>query len=53
VVIGLKYSKIFLSEMRVSRLATVKGEEERKVGVVGIQEILVPEVESVVSGDNR
>ena len=50
--VGLKDRKIFLPEMRISRLATVKGEKERKVGVVGIQEILVPEVESVVSGDN-
>ena len=39
VVVRFENCQIFLTEMPVPRLATVKGEEKRIIGVVGIEKI--------------
>ena len=51
--VGLKDRKIFLPEMRISRLATVKGEEKREICIVGVEQIQGTQVEDVVAGNRR
>jgi hypothetical protein len=53
VVVGLKDREIFLPEMAISRLATVKGEEKREIRVVGVEQIQGTQVEDVVAGNRR
>ena len=52
-VVRLKDSEILLPEMEVARLATVEGEEERKIRVIGVQQIQGTQVEDVVAGNRR
>src|ERR1700722_7969098 len=49
VVIGLEDREIFLPEMLIARLATVKGEEKREVRVVGVEQVQRTQVEDVVT----
>jgi len=53
VVVGLQNGKIFLSEMGIARLATVKGKEKREVRVIRIEQIQRAQVEDVIAGDCR
>ena len=53
VVICLQDGEIFLSEMEVARLATVKGEEEREIRVIGVEQIQGTQVEDVVARNRR
>ena len=39
--------------MLIARLATVKGEQKREIGVVGVKQIQGTQVEDVVAGDRR
>src|SRR5882724_11570140 len=50
-VIRFEHCQIFLSELAVPGITGVQGEKKRQVGVVGVQQIQVPEVEGVVSRD--
>ena len=52
-VVGLKDREILLSEMEVAMLATVEGEEKRKVRIVGVEQIERTQVEGVVAGNRR
>ncbi len=52
-VVGLEDRKIFLPEMRIARLATVKGEEKREIRIVGVKQIQGAQVVSVVAGNRR
>lgn len=52
-VIRLKNREIFLPEVPVARLATVEGKEERKVGVVRVEQVEVAKVEDVIAGNRR
>src|SRR6266550_3673838 len=45
--------QILLTEMAILTLPTVKGEEKRIIGVVGIEKIKRPEVKSVIAGNCR
>jgi len=45
--------QILLTEVAVLTLATVKGEEKRIIGVVGVEKIKRPEVKSVIAGNCR
>ena len=38
-VVGLQNREIFLTKMAIPRLATVKGEEEREIRVIGVEQI--------------
>ena len=53
VVIGLQDREIFLAQMGVAGLATVKGEEKREIRVVGVEQIQGTQVEDVVAGNRR
>jgi hypothetical protein len=52
-VVGLQNCEIFLPEMAIPRLATVKGEEEREIRIVGVEQIQGTQVEDVVAGNRR
>ena len=52
-VIGFKDREILLPEMRIARLATVKGEEKREIRVVGVEQIQGTQVVDVVAGNRR
>jgi hypothetical protein len=51
VVVGFEDRQIFLAEVRVPRLATVKGEKEGIVGVICVKEVEITQVEDMVSGN--
>src|SRR5258708_35354390 len=53
VVVGLQDGEIFLAEMDVARLATVKGEKKREIRIVGVEQIQGTQVEGVVAGNRR
>src|SRR5882762_508357 len=53
VVVGLEDREIFLPEMLIARLATVKGEQKREIRIVGVEQIQVTEIKDVVAGDCR
>src|ERR1700730_8019212 len=53
VVVGLKDGEILLAEMGIPRLATVKGEEEREIRVVGVEQIQRTQIEDVIAGHRR
>ena len=53
VVVGLKNREIFLPEMAIPRLATVKGEEEREIRIIGVEQIQGTQVEDVVARNRR
>ena len=48
-VIRFENGEILLTEMRVPRLATVKGKEKRVIGVVGVQKIEGAKVKVVIA----
>src|SRR5712664_3880535 len=52
-VVGLQDREILLPEMEVARLATVKSEEKREIGIVGVKQIQRTQVEDVVAGNCR
>lgn len=52
-VIGLQDRQILLLEMTVELMASVQGEEERVVRIVGIEDEHLPEVEGVVARHGR
>ena len=52
-VVGLKDREIFLPEMEVARLATVKGEVKREIRIVGVEQIQGTQVEDVVARNRR
>ncbi len=47
--IGFKDREIFLPKMRVAMLATVEGEEERKVSIIGVEQVERAKVEGGVA----
>src|SRR6266849_8420156 len=53
VVVCFEDRQILLTQMAILTLATVKGEEKRIIGVVGIEKIKRPEVKSVIAGNCR
>ncbi len=53
VVVGFEDGEIFLPEMAIARLATVEGEQKREIGIVGVEQIQVAEIEGVVAGNRR
>src|SRR5271154_6101654 len=52
-VVGLQNREIFLPEMAIPRLATVKGKEEREIRVIGVEQIQGTQVEDVVARNRR
>src|SRR5260370_19618346 len=44
---------MLVPEVGVARLATVKGEEKREIGIIGVKQIQRTQVEDVVAGDCR
>ena len=51
--ICFKDRKVLLPEMGVARLATVECEEERKVGVIRVEQVEIAKVENVVARYSR
>src|SRR5258708_2712932 len=51
VVVRFENRQIFLPEMAVLMLATVKGKEKRIIGIVGVHEIEGAEIEGIVAGN--
>ena len=51
--ISLKNREIFLPEMPIARVATVECEEERKIRVVGVEQVQVTQVEDVIARNRR
>src|SRR6185437_1908240 len=49
VMVGLQNLEVFLPELLVTRLATMEGEQKRKIGVIGVQQIQVAKVGSIVA----
>ena len=52
-VVRFKDCQILGTKMRVRLLAWVDGEEKRKVGVVGVEQVHLAEVLGIVAGDGR
>src|SRR5260370_37208772 len=50
---GLQEREMPLPAMEVARIARVKGEEKRKIGIIGVKQIQRTQVEDVVAGDCR
>jgi hypothetical protein len=52
-VVGLQNREIFLTKMAIPRLATVKGEKEREIRVIRVEQIQGAQVEDVVARNRR
>jgi hypothetical protein len=53
VVVGLQDREIFLPEMLIARLATVKREEKREIRIVGVEQVQGTQIECMVAGNRR